>query len=78
MIVKPVEDFKDRRKGLALELQIRVDDLVARMRDMAPYLCELPAAGQDMVLNLNDTSRLRFILSVKMKRLYVMLEEATA
>ena len=78
MIVKPVEDFKSRRRGLTLELQIRVDDLVARMRDMAPYLCELPAAGQDMVLNLNDEVRLRFVLSVRTKRLYVMLEEAIA
>ena len=74
MIVKPVEDFKDRRKGLTLELQIRVDDLVTRMRDMAPYLCELPATRQDIMLNLNDTTHLRFILSTKMKRLYVLLE----
>ena len=74
MIVQPVEDFKDRRRKLAPELQIRVDDILAKMIQVALDMCELPATTQNIVLNVDDTTNLRFILSGKIKILSVILE----
>ena len=76
MIVKYVGDFKVRRSGLPLELQIRVDELVIHAQHTASYLCELPASIQHVVFNLDDTTRLRSVLFNKNKArtLHILLE----
>lgn len=74
MIVRPVNNFEQNRKKLPLELQIRVEGLVTRMQHLALDLCELPAPFQDIGIDLDGGTSLRFILFVREKTLYVLLE----
>lgn len=72
MIVKPVGDFKKRRKQLHPSLQTGVDDLVKEMSSMALLMCELSPQYQLVQINLDSSVKLQFVLSNSTKALYIM------
>ena len=72
MIVKPVGDFKERRRKLHPEFQNHVDNLVSQMQSMALHMCELPIQYQHIEIILDSNTTLRFVLSNKTKALYIV------
>ena len=72
MNVRPVDDFKDRRRSLAPIMQVNVDYLVAQMQIVFQHLCELPPNYQKFTIQLDDGMNLRFILFKPKNSLYVM------
>lgn len=72
MITKPIDDFKGKRRDLSSELQVHVDNIVARMQNISLYLCELSPQYQSIDINLDTSKRIRFIIHNTKKILYIM------
>ena len=74
LIVKYVGDYKERRRGLKPEVQTWIDNIVLHMQVPLSYFCELPVQRQDIKVNVDSRTRLRFgLLNEKRPTLYVML-----
>ena len=72
MNVRPVDDFKDRRRSLSPLMQVNVDETVHRMQSLSEQLCELPLDYQKFTVRLDVTMSLQFILFKPKNSLYVM------